>query len=467
MKLELPIVVSGRFSEARDEDWYSFSAQKGRRYTIFCRPLPAGRETLPIVSIVDKQGAVLHETKSVESTDRRCVVEWNAPSDGEYSLHVRDLQYGIRGGSQFIYQLTVREARPDFALRLKSDFLSVIQGEQRAVEVEVVRRGGFDGDIEIEAAGLPAGVTAEAVTVPKDKNTVTVNVKAAAEARPTDTTVRLTGKATVGARVLEHFARAPHWGIDAEGVSVAPPELDHVHLTVRHKPVFRLYCEEAYKYANRGTVYPYAMEIERLNGFDGDIVLQIGDRQNRDLDGIVMFETTLGPTVTSGHMPIYLPETMHINIQSQSQLYVQAYALFQDRWDQEQSVLVVSEKRCMIRTMPTVTKLNARTETVAVRPDTTSLYCELHLQRTSNFNGTLAVELLDPPPGFAAETTQLPEGASSAVVRVEVRGPRPSADEVRLRFRGTGTMENGRTVITESVIPVEFVGFAASVASAQ
>ena len=45
--------------------------------------------------------------------------------------------------------------------------------------------------------------------------------------------------------------------------------LDRLQLAVQHKPVFRLYCAEAYQYAHRGTVYPYLMEIERLGGFDG------------------------------------------------------------------------------------------------------------------------------------------------------------------------------------------------------
>ena len=98
------------------------------------------------------------------------------------------------------------------------------------------------------------------------------------------------------------------------------------------------------------------MEIERLNGFDGEITIQIGDRQNRDLDGIEMIETVIPAGRSEFFLPIYLPETMHINVQSQSQLYSQAYALFQDVNGNEQSVLVLSEKRNMLRTLPPVVK---------------------------------------------------------------------------------------------------------------
>ena len=75
---------------------------------------------------------------------------------------------------------------------------------------------------------------------------------------------------------------AKHLGIDSEAVSFASPTLPRLHLTIATKPIFRLFCLEAYQYAHRGSVFPYPMEVERLNGFEGEIMLQIGDRQNRD-----------------------------------------------------------------------------------------------------------------------------------------------------------------------------------------
>lgn len=466
MKVHAPVVISGQFLNARDEDWYRFAAEKNKTYSVVCRAHPRGFETLPVVSLVDPDGKVLQEVTSVETSDQVCRLEWRAPASGEYRLRVRDLQYGIRGGPQFIYELVLREARANFALKLTADFLSVVQGEKREVEVKVERYGGLESEIELAFAGLPAGLKAEPLRVATDATSAKLNISVETDARPIDTPVRVVGRATVGASVLEHFATATHWGLGPEGVSVASPAVDYVHLTVRHKPVFRLYCEEAYKYANRGTVYPYAMEIERLGHYDGDIVMQIGDRQNRDLDGIEMFETVLQGSTTSAQMPIYLPETMHINIQSQSQLYVQAYSLFKDQWGQEQSVLVVSEKRCMIRTMPTVAKLRSAAASATVRPETTTLYCPLDLERTTNFDGPLDVELIASTPGFVAESVRFDPGDSSLVVRVEIQGARPRRDSVQLTFRGTGSLKNGRAVISEAKVPIEFVGFADAVASA-
>ena len=132
-----------------------------------------------------------------------------------------------------------------------------------------------------------------------------------------------------------------------------------MQLTVVHKPVFKLYCNEAYQYGHRGTIYPYLMEVERLDGFDVPIQLQVADRQIKDLDGIEIIDTTVPPGQTRVMLPLYLPETMHINVQAHSNVYAQGYVEFQDKFGQKQTMLVVSTMRCMVRTLPTIAKLRS------------------------------------------------------------------------------------------------------------
>jgi hypothetical protein len=167
---------------------------------------------------------------------------------------------------------------------------------------------------------------------------------------------------------------------------------DFIAVAVAHKPIFRLYCEEAYQYAHRGTIYPYLMTLERLDGFKEPVIIQTCDRQNRDLDGIQFLTTTIAPETSNFMMPIYLPETMHINIQSQSQLYTQAYATFVDSHGQRQHVMVVSEKRNMIRTMPTVTKIYDRSGKLSGRSGE-QLTIKLNMQRTSNMLNAMTLKV--------------------------------------------------------------------------
>ena len=57
--------------------------------------------------------------------------------------------------------------------------------------------------------------------------------------------------------------------------------------------MFKITCSEAYQYAPRGSVHPYALKIERLNGFTGPITLQLCERQVQDLDGIELVEAVV------------------------------------------------------------------------------------------------------------------------------------------------------------------------------
>jgi hypothetical protein len=242
-------------------------------------------------------------------------------------------------------------------------------------------------------------------------------------------------------------------GADSEGVSLASPTLDRLHLTVQHKSVFKLSCSEHYQYAHRGTVYAYLMDIERLDGFDGQVTLQIGDRQNRDLDGIEMIETVVPPGQLQATMPIYLPETMHINVQSQSQLYTQGFATFTDQFGQQQSLLVLSEKRNMLRSMPPVVKLKAVEPQITATPGGTAI-CRLRLERTSNFDGPMRIELVDAESSLAlaADKVSFGSGQSEVEVAIRISDAMPSGAECTLKFRATGHLNSNIVVISEGTV---------------
>src|SRR5258708_14751414 len=135
------------------------------------------------------------------------------------------------------------------------------------------------------------------------------------------------------------------------------------------------------------------MEVERLDGFNGPIHLEVADRQIKDLDGAVVREMTVEPDQTTFLIPLYFPETMHVNMQAHSNIYTQGYVTFVDKWGQEQSHLVVSTMRCMVRTLPQVAKLQAIDRELVVKPGGEAA-CRLELIRTSNFSGPARIELV-------------------------------------------------------------------------
>jgi hypothetical protein len=454
-KASLPMTLNGRFATSSDEDWFAFMAKAGEAVTVDCQSAGAGLPTLPIISIHDAAGSELAKASAVDTPERLPAIEaWVPPADGQYWLRLRDVQQGVAGGPEFVYRAQVRVAKPDFELTIKSDWANHLPGGRTEIEVLLRRRGGFAGPVKVSSEGLPTGVRAEPLEIaagaPSGK---LVLLSDTMTTPPSDALLKISGTAEIHGTVIGHVAAAPHLGREVESVSVGSPTSQYFHLTVQHKPLFRLFCSEAYQYAHRGTIHRYQMEVERFD-YNGPITLQIADRQIKDLDGADVLVTTIPAGETRFLLPLYLPETMHINVQAHSNIYAQGFATFQDRWGQQQSTCIVSEMRCMVRTLPTVTRLQAVDRELTFAPDGTAS-CRLHLDRTSLFSGPLQIALAnDPASGFTAETVSIPAGKAEATLIVRRSPGENLSPKAALRFCGTGDLGEGTTVVTEVLVPL-------------
>ena len=454
-ELVWPQMMNGQFDTASDQDWYRIVAKKGVPLTIECISFPRSSPTLPVLTVLNADGGVLAAASAIQSGRGSLRLEWQPPADGEYWFRLRDQQFGVRGGQEFVYCLSVQEAVPDFTLSLKSDVINVVQGGRTEVEIAIDRRGGCVAPIELSVTGLSEGIRIEGLQVAANQATTKLVLIADAEARSTDVTLTIQGRAEINGAMVERTAWATHLGHDADGVGVGPTEIEHVQLTVMHKPVFKLYCNEAYQYAHRGTIYPYLMEIERLDGFDGPIRLQVADRQIKDLDGIEIKETTVAPGQGRVMLPIYLPETMHINVQAHSNVYAQGAVEFQDKFGQQQTLLVVSTMRCMIRTLPPVAKLKTVERELVVAADGTAR-CRLAFDRTSQFSGPVELELVDAEPGIQAKPMTIPAEQSTVEMEIQFAPEARRSPEMRLKFRAQGAMPGEALMVSEASIPLRF-----------
>ena len=448
-----PVIHYGRLTNRDDVDGYRFTATAGEALTIACREVPGGMGSLPVVQVVDANGGELARASAVELYPRPCRLEWKAPAAGEYVIRVRD---GGPATRETVYALSVTATVPELTLTATTDILNVVQGNRAELELRIDRQGGLAVPIDLEIDGLPEGMKAEPLQIPPQGDTFRLALIASDDTRPGDSRLRIRGRAKLGDSTLERTVGAIHLGHDIEGVSLGSSQTDHVQLTVRHRQVFRLYCSEAYQYAHRGTIYPYLMEVERMNGFDGPIRIQMGDRQIMDHDVVQVQDAEFPAGVSQIMLPLYLPETMHINIQPHSNIYAQGYVEFTDRWGQTQSMLQVSEMRCMIRPLPTVAKLRSRERGVSLNPSQ-SQQVVLQLDRTSLFTAPLQVELKDPPKGIHLEPLTIAEGQTAAVatLRADANATWPAGS--KLILRGTGVLPPGTPgthVITEVTLPI-------------
>ena len=351
----------------------------------------ASSASLIVLTLKNSDARVVMKTAlSRTSNAIKAYHHFNNPEPGEYSIEIQCLG-GIKSSHRLgAYQLEVKPASANFSLSALRDCITVEQGKAVEVPITLNRIGGFNGEVKLSVTGLPEGVTVENYLIAAGKTDTKLKLTLPEDEPSTRHELQIIGEAVVNGETVSRTLLAMHRGVDSFRHAVDSPYRDFIGLTVSHRPVFRLYCEEAYQYAHRGTIYPYLMTLERLDEFQEPVTIQTCDRQNRDLDGIQFLTTVIDPDTSEFMMPIFLPETMHINIQSQSQLYTQAYATFIDSHGERQHVMVVSEKRNMIRTMPTVTKLYDESGNLSGKAgDEISL--QLNMQRTSNMLNTMAI----------------------------------------------------------------------------
>jgi hypothetical protein len=231
-------------------------------------------------------------------------LHFEAPADGEYFLRLRDVR-GIEG-ERFAYRLTVREPAPDFDVTFDPKSFNVPRGGRVSVTVTADRRDGFDGPIDVELGGLPAGLMAAPGRIPAGADT-TVLIVAAAEDVSFDTataTLRsmarrafdvpgvaalgVTGRATLGGRTVVHEAEIT----DPISVIALAPAPDLVVTT--GAPQIEVAA---------GREVALAVTIERHNGFSARVPISVlnlphGVRVNDiGLNGVMITEQETTRTI--------------------------------------------------------------------------------------------------------------------------------------------------------------------------
>lgn len=265
-KITLPCDLAGSFYPAADVDTYEFSAKKGEIWWVEVASERLGLSTDPFVlvqKVTAKDGketltdiAELYDIKpplkvssngysydgppyDAGSPDVLGKVE--IKEDGVYRLQVRDLFGGTRNEPGNIYRLIARKAAPDFSLAAWAVHMTLRNGDRAAfskplalragaamaVEVAVVRRDGFDGDIELTMEGLPAGVSASGLKIPKGKMVGHVIISAEETAKRGFSLAKISGQATInGTKVIRpcHLA-SMEWPVKDAKQEIPNPRL--------------------------------------------------------------------------------------------------------------------------------------------------------------------------------------------------------------------------------------------------
>ena len=265
-QITLPCDISGSFFPQADVDTFEFTAKQGEIWWVEVASERLGLPTDPsiIVQHVSREGDGERLTDVVEFSDIPSPVKvssngysydgppYNAGSsdiigrleiaqDGLHRLQIRDLFGGTRSDPQNVYRLVIRRAAPDFALvgwalhmtlrngdrNALSKPIALRGGSTMALEVVVIRRDGFDGEIELLMDNLPEGVTATALNIPAGESQGKMLITAAADAPRGLTSADFYGRATIDGEVAIRSCRlaSMQWPVPNAWSEIPSPRL--------------------------------------------------------------------------------------------------------------------------------------------------------------------------------------------------------------------------------------------------
>ncbi len=266
VSVSLPCRIEGRFFPAARVDTYEFEAKKGEvwwvevaserlgyatdAFLVVQRRVQenAGDKWVDVVEMNDIPSPMKPSTNGYSydgppydagSADPHGKIE--VKEDGLYRLQIRDLFGGTKANAKHVYTMVIRQAAPDYALvawglhmtlrngdrNALSKPMALRAGATMAMEVVVVRKDGFSGEVELSVEGLPEGVSAEGLKIPAGKSRGMILLSAREDAKPGLSSAKFSGKATInGASVVRPCAVASMaWPVKDSTQEIPKPRL--------------------------------------------------------------------------------------------------------------------------------------------------------------------------------------------------------------------------------------------------
>lgn len=192
MPLSIPAAVTARLSKPGESHRHKFHAKAGQMFRFEVNARRYDSRIDSVLTLMNDKGQEITSNDDALGPDSR--IDWQAGSDGDYLLEVRDL-HG-RGGDGFVYLLTAKPMSPDFRLRCDDDKMKLGPGNSGAWYLLVDRVFGFNSPITVEVKGLPPGVTATPLTIPPNIAQGCVVLTCASDAKVNVGEVEVVGTAT-------------------------------------------------------------------------------------------------------------------------------------------------------------------------------------------------------------------------------------------------------------------------------
>jgi len=275
-RIELPAGVSARFLTKGDVDYFAFAGKKGIKYVATAETYEVGIPTEVYLIAKNAKGIELAKSKPQDAPK----VEFTADADGDYLVHVENLNYLF--GPNEAYHLIVRAAEADFDIDLPLDRVELSPGTTTAIPIGSIVRRDYAGPIELTIVGspglsgtvtIPAGATAPTAPAPA---VAWLPIAAKADLAPGAYEFRIRAKATIGGKEVIKLCNLTEVVRNGMGnLTYPPPELlTSLFACVQKQPLFLLSTTQTPpEMTTKGGVVQLLVKVQRDAGFGEEIVL--------------------------------------------------------------------------------------------------------------------------------------------------------------------------------------------------
>jgi hypothetical protein len=208
-----PAAQAGIISRPGEVDSYALKGKAGDVVAIETRAARDGSPLDTILRLVGPEGRVAAMNDDFEDKEAGLVTRqsdsWllaTLPAAGTYSVQVSDATG--RGGPEYAYSLRMGPPAPDFSAISDRSTINIPQYGSGLFAVQVIRKDGWDGDVEVALKDPPPGLSLEGGIIPKgrDLERMTLSFSGGAPAIPIG--IELEARAVVGGKAVAHAVSA-------------------------------------------------------------------------------------------------------------------------------------------------------------------------------------------------------------------------------------------------------------------
>ncbi|MBY0325288.1 MAG: PPC domain-containing protein, partial [Gemmataceae bacterium] len=305
--LMVPGAVTGRLTEAKKSDTYTFKGKKAELWTISCDTGKIGSNLDITLAVLGPDGKeIASKDDSSPSMDPELPI--TLPADGDYKIIVRDLS-GKTKTPASVYRLVVDKTKTNFKLRTLPA-ASVPIGGTLALAIVITREAGFKEPVTLTFANLPEGVSVPAnLIILPTVASLNVTLTCTKDAPASAVLAKITGTAKVAEQTITNTALAPLKG-DLAARNPDSNLTESILVATTIKPPFKVkpVVADGGIRVHRGATYLPEIIIERNEGFKGEITLDMAGTQQRHRQGIRGSVVAVGPEVKKLSYPVFLPE---------------------------------------------------------------------------------------------------------------------------------------------------------------